>query len=164
MHRRDACSFRPDENKRGKSTRKLKKRSVIFFEKTVSQRPESVWEEISKTVQRLHQWEVHWHPPVCQIYQTGSACKFGEKCLCTERLTVCQRNDRKRTVVKVLFPHEEFQSIRLRIPGHLSRRTPIRFYGGPKTTVQFKKKAHPPCEHSGKKGSIARCDSSHPFS
>ena len=30
-----------------------------FFETTVSQRPESVWEEISKTVQRLRQWDMH---------------------------------------------------------------------------------------------------------
>ena len=53
-----------------------------FFEKKASQRPGSVWEETSKTVQRLHPWEML----VCFLassrmseLQTESGCKFGRK-------------------------------------------------------------------------------------
>ena len=35
------------------------KRWETFFEKKSSERPESVWEKMSNTVQRLHQWKVH---------------------------------------------------------------------------------------------------------
>ena len=62
--RGDACTFCHDEKKRGKSTHSSSPAPEPitwenFFEGKISERPESVWEEISKTVRRLHQWETH---------------------------------------------------------------------------------------------------------
>ena len=57
------ASFRHDENKRAKSTPKsappfeppTEKDGRSTFEKKESQRPESIWEVCSTTVQRFHQ-------------------------------------------------------------------------------------------------------------
>ena len=65
----DACSFRHDDNKpQTKSDGK-------FFDWTVSQRSESVWEEISKIVQRLH-FRKHTNASCDYWHKTESGCSF----------------------------------------------------------------------------------------
>ena len=98
-----------DENKRGTSKhpsslaaepQTKEKRCGKSIERKVSQRPVSVWEEKSKTVQRLHQWECtnpscnSWHSPVCQNHKTESVCKFGEKFSSMHKEADSQTNDR----------------------------------------------------------------------
>ena len=49
------------------------------------QRPESIWEVRSTTVQRLLKSPCdNWHPPECQFYKSESGCQFGDEVLvCT---------------------------------------------------------------------------------
>ena len=91
VHKRKRLQFRPKEmwksnaivlslaqNRRRKAMGKI-------FEWKASQRPESVWEEISKTVQRLHHWEMHgtycvMHGilPCVRITKQDRGADFGE--------------------------------------------------------------------------------------
>ena len=67
VHKRRRGSFRHDErtnveNRRAHPLLLMNcRRKVIgnIFERKVSQRPESVWEERSKTLQTVHQCEMH---------------------------------------------------------------------------------------------------------
>ena len=62
-----------------------------FFDNKNSQRSEYIWEEISKTAQRLHHWEMYEHL-VSSLASSGVSklqaewrCKFIEKCAFTHR-------------------------------------------------------------------------------
>ena len=117
-----------------------------FFDNKNSQRSEYIWEEISKTAQRLHQREMYEHlmsllasSGVSKL-QTEWRCKFSEKCAFTHRGNGSQhrKKSQNRLVVLNLLPY-------WRIPGNLfassrksSRWNPIRFYG----------RTQNPCEHS----------------
>ena len=141
-----------------------------FFERKSSQWQDSVWEEISKTVQRPHQWRVHetcdfWRRPECQHHKTQSGCKCGEKCVFRDKgLTVSQTTKRKRMVVKALLPCGRIPSNSVAYSRMWSRRNP-KFTEGtkslaPKRSVQVPKGT---LRHVklGKKESFARCDSEH---
>ena len=83
-----------------------------LFERRSSQRLDPVWEKISKTRERPHQWEVHettvWFLAVSRMSkitkQSLDANSVKSALLCTERLTVRPPGNRKRLLVRVLLP------------------------------------------------------------
>ena len=141
-----------------------------FFERKSSQWQESVWEEISKTVQRLHQWRVHetcdfWRPPECQHYKTQSGCKFGEKCVFRDKVDSQPNKKQKKNggkgSVALWKNSKQFVCVFQDVEPSKSK-----IYEGHQILGTEAKRASPksnitPRENSGKKGSFARCDSEH---
>ena len=104
-----------------------------FFEKNLS---ESVWEEISKTVQRLHQWETHeplvdsWHPPCVRSTKRNRAANSMKKCSFVHREAYCQSNKRpKKIVEKILLSYWRISDNKITSSRTWSRRNLVRFYG-----------------------------------
>ena len=125
-HQRKAREPRHDEKYTWKSNAIVlscskpadKKRWVNSLKGKVSQRAVSVWEEISKTVQRLHQWKTHeFLVRFMASSRMSSTTEHNRDAhsakgalLCTETLTVSHTNDRKRQVAKVLQPYRRIRS------------------------------------------------------
>ena len=92
----DACSFRHALNPSCSTTADGK----ILRKESLSE-PESVWEEISKTVQRFPFWDMYEPPRMIsgtlqyvRITKTQSGSRFSEKCALMHREVVSQRNNR----------------------------------------------------------------------
>ena len=138
-----------------------------IFEKNLS---ESVWEEISKTVQRLHQWETHeplvdsWHPPCVRSTKRNRAANSVKKCSFVHREAYCQPNKRpKKMVDKVLLPYWRIPGNKLASSKTWSRRNLIRFYGRTQNPCNQIAgcKCITPYENSEMKGSMIQHTSPH---
>ena len=143
-----------------------RRRTKKFFERKVSQRSESVWEDTSKTVQRLHR-----HNPVFQNYKTESGCRFGEKWASYSRISwqPAQQWTEEDWWSRFCYIDEDCQAIRLCIPEYGAADIQFDFTEGHKIFGATTQRAIliryiKPRENLGKKASIARCDSAHWFS
>ena len=116
----NACSFLHDESARGKVTQssslaprpQTQNDEKKFFEREISQRPQSFWTQMSKYVQPMTLMEtvrirhvIGGILPCVKITKTESGCKFGEECMLgTKRcLTVSLTKSTRKVVGKVLL-------------------------------------------------------------
>ena len=161
--RGDACSFRHDENKRGKSPR-----SSLLFQ---NRRQSSMGKILRK--ESLLEARVRLGRDIedrAKATSVGNARTplvwFMAVLFCAERLTVSPQKTRKKVKKRICCLVEEFQATRLRIPRHWTAEIQSDFAEGhkiPRTKAQnaILKQCITPHENLGKNGSIARCDSAH---
>ena len=146
----DACSSATMRTNVGSRTAD-EKRWKTFFDRKSSQRPEFVWEEILKTMQRLYQWEMHetlvWFLTTSRVRITKQNRNVNLlRCALfyPQRLTVSPVKNRKKGGRKgPVASLKNSRQLRLRFLGHwgvrVSRTSPQRWLQPMEKSQQVRK-------------------------